>query len=212
MFDQLRSQRWLKAAAILRFRLSTLLLLTALAAALLSWRRDRQSLLAEIERLRSPNSGWGVREATGPPDTSRFGDIPTAWASKTQDGQVEWLQLDFAAEVVPRAVHIHETYNPGAVTKITRVNLLGIEETLWQGTDPTPASAGGGVSKIALQGRKPTSRIKIYLDSPSVKGWNEIDAVGLIDSQGQPHWATKASASSSYGPNVSSSGPVTFTY
>jgi hypothetical protein len=210
MSEQSHPHRWRRVAAFLRFRLSTLLLLTALIATLLSWRRERQSLLGEIERLRNPNPGWGVREATGPPDTSSFGDIPTAWASKTQNGQVEWLQLEFAAEINPQAVHIHETHCPGAVTKITRVNILGNEETLWQGTDPTPISAPGGVSKIVVNGRKPTSRIKIYLDSAAVPGWNEIDAVGLIDAQGQPHWATKASASSSYGPNVSSSDPVIF--
>jgi hypothetical protein len=210
MSERSNSRWWPRLATFLRFRLSTLLLVMALAATLLSWRRERQVLLGEIERLRNPHPGWGVREATGPPDTSSFGDIPTAWASKTQDGQVEWLQLEFAAEVNPQAVHIHETHSPGAVTKITRVNILGNEETLWQGTDPTPVSALGGVSKIVVNGRKPTSRIKIYLDSAAVPGWNEIDAVGLIDAQGQPHWATKASASSSYGPNVSPSLPAIF--
>ncbi|MEX0713867.1 MAG: hypothetical protein WD278_16135, partial [Pirellulales bacterium] len=44
----------------------------------------------------------------------------------------------------------------------------------------------------------PTRQFKIYLDSAAVPGWNEIDAVGLLDAQGQSHWASGATASSTY--------------
>jgi hypothetical protein len=44
-----------------------------------------------------------------------------------------------------------------------------------------------------------TSRVKIYLDSPRVSGWNEIDTVGLVDAAGKAQWPVNASASSSYG-------------
>jgi hypothetical protein len=40
--------------------------------------------------------------------------------------------------------------------------------------------------------------IKLYLDSVKVAGWNEIDAVGLVDEEGKTHWATSATASSTY--------------
>jgi len=43
-----------------------------------------------------------------------------------------------------------------------------------------------------------TQRAKIFLDSPAVPGWNEIDAVGLLDEFGITHWATGAQASSTY--------------
>ena len=44
-----------------------------------------------------------------------------------------------------------------------------------------------------------TRRVKIYLDSPNFPGWNEIDAVGLIDVRGKRQWAERARSSSSYG-------------
>jgi hypothetical protein len=43
-----------------------------------------------------------------------------------------------------------------------------------------------------------TNRVKLYLDSKGVPGWNEIDAVGLRESGGKTHWATSADASSTY--------------
>ncbi|NQT13820.1 MAG: hypothetical protein HQ582_13790 [Planctomycetes bacterium] len=69
-------------------------------------------------------------QATGPPDTPRAGDIRTAWASASPDGQKEWLLLDYAKVVRPTAVAVHETYNPGAVYQVS--------------ASSTYASLGGG--------------------------------------------------------------------
>jgi len=183
----------------LRVRLSTLLLLMAIVALALAWRRDRARLEAEIYLLRHPRpAAWSVRQVLGPPDTASYGDHRTAWASATQDGQMEWLTVQFHTAVVPTSVEIHENYNPGAVVKIVRFGLWGAEETLWEGQDPTPATATGGVSRIPLNCRKPVDRLKIYIDSPAFAGWNEIDAVGLVH-EGKVQWASRATASSSYG-------------
>jgi hypothetical protein len=175
-------------------------LIIAIGAILLAWRRDHRRQAAEIERLKNSNRNWGADEAAGPPDTQGYGDISTAWASRTPDDQQEWLMLEFD-EVTPVAIHIYETYNPGAVYKIARVNVLGGEKVLWEGTDLTPRS--GGVGKFPLANAPAVTRIKIYVDSPAVPGWNEIDAAALIDSQGRPHWAQRAAASSSFGPRGS---------
>jgi hypothetical protein len=42
-------------------------------------------------------------------------------------------------------------------------------------------------------------RVKIYQGRSEVQGWNEIDAVGLIDEKNDTQWAVSASASSWYG-------------
>ena len=47
-----------------------------------------------------------------------------------------------------------------------------------------------GLSEIPIRTDFKTNRVKIYLDSPSVPGWNEIDAVGLRDKAKKTHWAT----------------------
>ena len=61
---------------------------------------------------------WSVLQAAGPPDTPGQGDIVTAWASATTDGQKEWLLLDYARAVTPTKIDVHETYNPGALEKV----------------------------------------------------------------------------------------------
>jgi hypothetical protein len=54
------------------------------------------------------------------------------------------------------------------------------------------------------------SVLKIHLNSPAFPGWNEIDAVGLVDAGGKTQWAAAASASTSFnqanGPMVNGGG------
>ena len=65
---------------------------------------------------------------------------------------------------------------------------------VWKGTDPTPASAARGISKIPVKVDFETARVRVYLDSPNFPGWNEIDAVGLRYSWGRIIWADSATA------------------
>jgi hypothetical protein len=141
---------------------------------------------------------WGPEQATGPPDTKEAGDRPTAWASQTPDGQDEWLLLEYATPVVPKAVVVHETFNPGAVYRVTAFRLDGKEVEVWKGKDPTPTDKDQGVSVIPVKTKFKTNRIVIYLNSTKVAGWNEIDAVGLRDARGKTQWAVAADASSTY--------------
>jgi hypothetical protein len=151
------------------------------------------------ESLREMGANWSSHQATGAPDTPTSGDMVTAWASATPDAQREWLALSYPRSVVPDRIRICESYNPGAVDRVTIFDADGQEHEVWRGQDPTMPGAAPGVFDIPLSTSITTSRVKIYIDSPRVRGWNEIDAVGLVDSDGQTLWASEADASSSYG-------------
>jgi hypothetical protein len=197
----------------IRFRIVTILLLIAILAISLAWWRDHQKLAGELYRIQNPVTGWGVQQVTGAPNTAGPGDISTAWASASQDDQKEWLVLEYDQSVVPVAVVVHETYNPGAVVKVSHYPRWGREQVLWEGTDPTPSTATGGVSRLPVSAGVKTGRIKLYIDSPAVAGWNEIDAVGLELANGEVIWAESAEASSSYGsgnPYLSSPWGISF--
>ena len=129
--------------------------------------------------LKEGTRAWGPEQATGEPDTAGAGDIQTAWASRTPDEQAEWLVLDYAEPVVPKMVKIHETFNPGAVNAIGMFTPDGKEVRVWSGQDPTGRDQGKGVSEIPVKADFKTKRVKVYLDSQAVPGWNEIDAVGV---------------------------------
>ncbi len=157
---------------------------------------------------RLPKADWSAEQATGEPDTPGSGDIVTAWASATPDGQQEWLICEYAEFLRPQAVVIHETYNPGAVYKVSAINDDGEEVNVWKGKDPTPRDKPRGVSEIPLKVNFAIKKIKVYIDSPAVRGWNEIDAVGLRDGDGEIHWATHVEASSTFGENARNAAVV----
>jgi len=146
---------------------------------------------------------WGPEQATGKPDTSKAGDIVTAWASATADGQPEWLTLSYAEPIHARSILVYASYNPGSLTRVTSLDADGRETELWSGEDPVGTDRKKGVSALAVSVGVVVQRIRLYLDSPAVAGWNEIDAVGIIDDRGRTHWATSASASTSYAERVS---------
>ncbi len=145
---------------------------------------------------------WGPEQATGEPDTPSAGDHASAWASLTPDGSNEWLLLEFPEAVAPSGVRVHESYNPGAVTQVSVLHGDGREEFVWAGADPTLPGAGQGVSWIPFRIKGKTKRVKLHLSSAGVPGWNEIDAVGLVDVAGRLQWASAASASSTYASRV----------
>ena len=141
---------------------------------------------------------WGPEQATGSANTLEAGDRPTAWASRTTDGQDEWLELEFALAVVPTAVRVFESFNPGALVALSVFDADGKETEVWRGQDPTPSRVDRGVSLIPLTTRITTKRVKLWLASPAVQGWNEIDAVYLHGADGAYQAASRATASSTF--------------
>lgn len=150
-----------------------------------------------VYQLPQPKRGWGPEQAAGSPD-SGSGDQRTAWASASQDDQPEWLVLEYAEPVAPVQIQIFENYNPGAVVKITAFDKPEAEVTLWEAAANLQPQQGFGQLSVPIETADPVKRIKLYIDSPKVAGWNEIDAVGLVDASGKLHWATAAAASSTY--------------
>ena len=170
--------------------------LSRLQDEVLKLRNELKALKAKT--VHANRRSWGPEQVIGEPDVFEAGDNGAAWASATEDGQPEWLLLEYDEPVRIVAVKVYETFNPGALTQVSVFDADGKEIVAWTGKDPTAVGSGKGVSVIPLNGRFSASKIKLYFDSPGVPGWNEIDAVGLIDPLGQTHWATGAEASSTY--------------
>lgn len=141
---------------------------------------------------------YGPEQAAGPPNTPQAGDSGSAWASREPDGAEEWLDCNYEQPVQVRAVRVYANCSPGALIRMTVFHPAGEEVVVWEGEDPTPRDSGHGVSVIPIRVPFPVQRVRLTLDSMAVPGWNEIDAVGLLDVGGRVHWAAKATASSTY--------------
>jgi hypothetical protein len=73
----------------------------------------------------------------------------------------------------------------------------GSEKTIWEGTEDTDTGIVERAVKVPKGIR--SDQIRIELDTSRVPGWNEIDAVELVGTDGSRQWATESTASSYYG-------------
>jgi hypothetical protein len=150
----------------------------------------------ELVATNSTARAWGPEQLLGPPDTDRSGDLPTAWASLQADGSgTEWVWAGFDQPVSLAEVRIRESFNPGAISKVTA--RVGDQEiVLWEGI-----AAGGRAPRdfvVPVDQNIQAQNVIVYLDSDRIAGWNEIDAIELVGRDGSRQWASSANASSTY--------------
>ncbi|HEV2855148.1 MAG TPA: hypothetical protein VHC97_20305 [Thermoanaerobaculia bacterium] len=168
--------------------------------------RRRQILALAMLLLASPlpASGsqelpepWGPERATGAPDTPEAEDAPTAWCSLEPDAGMEWLLVHFEKKVSIAEVRVRESWNPGAVARVSAVSEDGSSSLLWEGRDPTARAPDDLVVRVA--GKTVAARaILIEMDTARRPGWNAIDAVELVGRDGSRQWASGTAASSTY--------------
>ncbi|MEX1020128.1 MAG: PPC domain-containing protein [Litorilinea sp.] len=159
---------------------------------------DEPANYALIARVENPNrilALWAVdaaassaygetdyspQQATGAPNTLEAGDRPTAWTPLDADGGEEYLEVAYEFPIVPTEINIHQSYNPGAIFAVEIYDLENEEwVSVWEG-EPGPVDTDWAVLSIELSGVEfATDGVRIFLDTTSVSGWNEIDAVEL---------------------------------
>lgn len=131
----------------------------------------------------SPSPGtYSASRALGTENVyPNYGDIVGAWASESPDDQREFLVLGFTTPQTVKTIEIYETYNPGAVDSVfLRVSGTSNWKKVYSRPVVTDLPAESRIFTILLQ-ETPffTDAIRIAVNSPSVEGWNEIDAVAI---------------------------------
>jgi hypothetical protein len=154
-----------------------------------------------------PKRKWGTEQVVGPPDTVRPGDAPTAWAPLRATAGKEWLALGFEQAVEVAEVRIRETYNPGAISKVTAV-VNNEEVTLWEGT-AAPSETPRDFVVPVPEGVQ-TDSVVVHVDTTRVGSWTEIDAVELVGRDGTRQWATSADASSTFADKERSASDIAY--
>jgi hypothetical protein len=135
-------------------------------------------------------------QALGEPDTPLYGGSATAWAPLPANSggdfdAAEHLTLRFANAVTATGVQIRETLGPGFVKQ---VDFLFIDD---QGAIETivtrPANDPGVPDLVNLFGviipptTSPVNAVTIHVDIDRDSGWEQIDAVKLLDGVFDPN-------------------------
>ncbi len=117
--------------------------------------------------------------ATGPPDVTACQDSPDAWASADPNG-LETLELSFRTPIFAVGVNIHQSYNPGYISKVELIDERGEASTVYTAT-PGPAASCPAVLELSFeQTLTRIMAVRLTVDQRSGANWAEIDAVELV--------------------------------
>lgn len=122
-------------------------------------------------------------QAAGPPNTPTCGDHRTAWAS-TGTGEGATLELLYAELVRPRGVRVHQSYNPGYITRIEFIDTFNDPHVVFEAA-PQAAGPCPGILEVPIEGLDlPGNTVRITLAGSGAEGGStQIDAVELIGSK-----------------------------
>jgi outer membrane protein OmpA-like peptidoglycan-associated protein len=112
-----------------------------------------------------------------------FGDSPCAWSPAEADNRSEdWIKVGFEKVVPLKQIAIAENFNPGAIVRVYVYDATG-KEYLVSETPAKQQTVKGRMLRIfPKQQNLLVNAVKLVMQSGKVSGFNQIDAVGISDS------------------------------
>ena len=117
--------------------------------------------------------------ATGAPNVPTCQDSRDAWAAADPNG-LETLELRFAVPVFAVGLTVHQSYNPGFISKIELIDEHGATKSVYTAT---PALATSCPLPLTLTFDQTLTRVvavRLTVDQRPGANWSEIDAVELV--------------------------------
>ena len=162
-----------------------LLILTTLATQAQETQWASQ-LIGYSSEFRKETIGQEFRatQALGSPKTlPPYGENACAWSPYNADSNVEeWIKVGFAIPQKTRQVVVVENFNQGAITQIYAYDLEGKEVLIFENSYAQTPEIGKILSVQVPDSALIIAAIKIVLNPSRVKGYNQIDAIGLAAS------------------------------
>ena len=151
---------------------------------------------------------WAAKQMLGEPDFyPNYGDDGHAWAPIGQSAGLQWVELGFEEAVYVERVDIYESFNPGSIVKVELIDTTGRWRDLGRNRGLQETLPGCSVSERHRCSTLP--KVRITLDTDSVDGWNEIDAVSITGAEPRLGLRTQTIGhSSSMGKRSRSQQPV----
>ncbi len=120
-------------------------------------------------------------QAVGPPNTDECADAPTAYASELPNESAV-LTVFFPQLVTPTGIIVHESFNPGFISRIEFTDNYGEIHVAYENNILALRAFCPNTLIVAiLDAEYQSNTITIYLEqATSAGGWNQIDAVELI--------------------------------
>ncbi|UJR28827.1 hypothetical protein I4U23_010051 [Adineta vaga] len=129
------------------------------------------------------NDTWSANQVIGAPKVyPRYGDLNGAWAQGNRANN-EYIIVEFAQAVNPEQIDIYETYNAGAVVKVSVRNgaFNGEWQTVWE-VDAPHVETHSRIFSVPCVNRvfHSINQIRLNVNCTAAGSWCEIDCIKLI--------------------------------
>ena len=155
---------------------------TKVFAQKVEWATKLIAVSSEKKIKNDPNQ-FTARQALGKPTllpNTRFS--PAAWSPATEDNaKPEFIKVSFPVTNA-RQIIVAESYNSGAISQIIAYNQQDKAVFTWNNEKLGQESKEGQMLYIKLDSAKRIYSIKITLQTDRIPGFNQIDAIGVSDS------------------------------
>jgi outer membrane protein OmpA-like peptidoglycan-associated protein len=107
-----------------------------------------------------------------------------AWSPEKEDSKKEVIEVKMVKSMVCKQVVVVENYNPGSVTKIELVDTRGDRHTVYTNNNPGPLPDAFRVLSVKFEATKYRAvGVVVTLNPSAVQGLQQIDAIGIADTQ-----------------------------
>lgn len=126
------------------------------------------------------NQSYSAKQVLGPPSKlPALGDCGCAWtASKPESFEEEFVRVKFENKTRVQQILISENYNAGAVKEIYLYDQYNLPHLVYQRSEITPEYGRLFSVTFPLTAFE-TDDLKLVLDTESIWGENQIDAIGI---------------------------------
>ncbi|MBC8047117.1 MAG: PD40 domain-containing protein [Fimbriimonadaceae bacterium] len=149
-----------------------------------------QQIFAEIlwaNKLLSYSSqfdekAYSAKQALGPPSKlPSLGDCGCAWTTSIPNNNMEeFIRVGFVRRIKVRQVIISENFNAGAIKAIYLYDQYNIPHLVYERTK-IHAEYGRVFTFTIPETDFETNELKLVLDTESIPGYNQIDAIGISE-------------------------------
>lgn len=138
---------------------------------------------SELEYSKAPRQ-YRAEQVLGVPSVlPQFGLSEAAWTPAREQASQEYLSVGFSKPSFAQQVLINENYNAGAITKVF-ISDGGSQKKLVYENEAPQALPEGRLLQIKLERSAfPVAEVLVLLNTNAVKGYNQIDAIGIADHQ-----------------------------
>lgn len=131
------------------------------------------------------NSANRAIQALGRPSKVPFGESACAWQPLIQDNELqdEFLIVSFDTLMPISQIAIVQNYGQGCITKVEVFDEYNNLRPIWTNNNPPSTDIGKTLNLTFPLTKYKVRSVKIMLNTARRKGWNQIDAIGISQSE-----------------------------